>query len=53
MTAKGTYEIQKNFPLHRSHVELDVLGVLSAEEIKGMKTTAIGERVAGIMNKNL
>ena len=53
MTAKGTYEIQKNFPLRRSHVELDVLEVIPAEEIKGMKTAAIGERVAAVMNKNL
>ena len=53
MTAKGTYDIQKNFPLHRSRVELDVLAVLPADEVKSMKTSAIGERVAEIMNKNL
>ena len=53
MTAKGTYDIQKNFPLRRSHVVLDVLAVLPADEVKSMKTSAIGERVADIMNKNL
>ena len=53
MTAKGTYEIQKNYPLHRSRVTLDILGVLSAEEVKSMKTAAISDKVAEMMNQNL
>ncbi|MBR1482204.1 MAG: 1-acyl-sn-glycerol-3-phosphate acyltransferase [Ruminococcus sp.] len=53
MTVKGTYEIQKNYPLHHSDVELNIVGVLPAEELKGKKTGEIGDRVAELMNTSL
>ena len=49
VTVRGTYEIQKNYPLHRSHVYLDVVRVLDKDEVKRMKTAAIGELVRGVM----
>lgn len=53
MTVKGTYEIQKQFPRRRSDVEMNILGVLPAEQIKGMKTNEIGEQVADMMLKSI
>ncbi|MBQ1839341.1 MAG: 1-acyl-sn-glycerol-3-phosphate acyltransferase [Ruminococcus sp.] len=53
VTMRGTYEIQKNYPLHRSHVYLDVARVLKADEIKGMKTAAIGDLARAIMLESL
>lgn len=53
MTVKGTYEIQKNFPLHRSHVYVDFLGVIGAEEVKSSKTAALGDSVRELMLEKL
>ena len=53
MTVKGTYEIQKNFPLHKSAVDMDVLGVIPVETVKALKTNELGDMVAEMMNKNL
>ncbi len=53
ITVKGTYEIQKNYPLRRSHVYIDVLDVLDAETVKKTKTAALGEKVREIMLNKL
>jgi 1-acyl-sn-glycerol-3-phosphate acyltransferase len=53
VTVRGTYEIQKNYPLHRSHVYIDVADVLDAAEVKQTKTAALGDKVRDIMLKNL
>ena len=53
MTVKGTYEIQKNFPLHKSAVDMDVLGVIPVETVKALKTNEMGDMVAEMMNKKL
>ena len=53
MTVKGTYEIQKNYPLHKSVVLMDVVGVIPAETVKALKTNELGEMAAGMMNKRL
>ena len=53
MTVQGTYDIQKNFPWHKSHVEMHIAQVLSAEEIKGKKTAELGNTIADIMLKDL
>lgn len=53
MTVKGTYEIQKNFPLHKSAVDMDVLGVIPVETVKALKTNELGDMVAEMMNKKL
>lgn len=43
ITVRNTYDIQKNYPLHRSHVYIDVLKVIDAEALKKMKTAEIGD----------
>ena len=53
VTVKGTYEIQKNFPLHRSHVYIDVVKTLGAEHVKATKTAALGDEVRDLMLNNL
>ena len=53
VTVKGAYEIQKNYPLHRSHVYIDVAGVLEAEYIKNKKTAALGDEIAQMMTEKL
>lgn len=53
VTVKGAYEIQKNYPLHRSHVYIDVVKVYRAEEIKKKKTAELGDSVRDIMLENL
>lgn len=53
VTVRNTYDIQKNYPLHRSHVYVDVVEVLSAEEVKAVKTAALGDKVRGLMLENL
>ena len=53
MTVKGTYDIQKNFPRRKSHVEMHITQVLGTEEIKGKKTAELGDTIAEIMLKDL
>ena len=53
ITVKGTYEIQKNYPLHRSHVYIDVLDVIDAETVKKTKTAILGEKGREIMLNKL
>ena len=43
VTVKNTYDIQKNFPLRRSHVYIDVVRVIDAVEVKKTKTAELGE----------
>lgn len=49
LTVRGTYEIQKNYPLHRSHVYIDIADVLDADTVKHTKTAALGDRVRDTM----
>ncbi len=53
VTVRNTYDIQKNYPLHRSHVYVDVVEVLSAEEVKAVKTAELGDKVRDLMLENL
>ena len=53
VTVRNTYDIQKNYPLHRSHVYVDMVEVLSAEEVKAVKTAALGDKVRDLMLENL
>lgn len=46
MSIWGTPDIRHNFPKHKSNVEINILGVLSAEEITTMKTNEIGNIAA-------
>lgn len=53
MTVYGTYQIQKNFPLHKSIVNMDILEVIPAETVKSLKTNELGDMAAELMNKRL
>ena len=48
----GTEKIHKNFPWHRTDVYVDVLEVIPAAEIKGVKTEIIGSRVESLLREN-
>ena len=53
MAVKGTFEIQKNFPLHKSVVNMDVVGVIPVETVKSLKTNELGDMAAEMMTKRL
>ena len=53
LTAKGTYEIQNNFPLHKSIVNLDIVDIIPAGEVKALSTAQIGDRIQASMLKKL
>ena len=53
VTVKNTYDIQKNYPLHRSHVYIDVIKVFDADEVKKTKTADLGGLVRDCMLQKL
>lgn len=46
VSVKDADMIHKNYPFRRSHVYIDVIDVIGAEEVKGMKTNELGEVIA-------
>lgn len=48
----GTENIHKNFPWRRTDVYVDVLEIIPADEIKGVKTDVIGSRVEALLRAN-
>jgi 1-acyl-sn-glycerol-3-phosphate acyltransferase len=48
----GTENIHKNFPWRRTDVYVDVLEIIPADEIKGVKTDVIGSRVEALLREN-
>lgn len=48
----GTENIHKNFPWRKTDVYVDVLEVIPADEIKGLKTEVIGSRVETLLIEN-
>ena len=48
----GTQKIHKNFPWRRTDIYVDVLDVIPAEQIKGVKTDVIGGRVEALLREN-
>ena len=49
VTVKNTYDIQKNYPFHRSHVYIDIVRVLDADEVKKTKTAELGDKIRELM----
>ncbi len=45
--------IHKNYPLHSSKVEIDVLETIEADRVKSMTTAEIGDYVSNLMLENL
>jgi 1-acyl-sn-glycerol-3-phosphate acyltransferase len=52
-TIRGTERIKHQFLRKNSHVYVDVLGVISEEEVKSFKTADLGEHVRNMMYENL
>lgn len=52
VTLKNTRKVQKNFPLKKTDIYMDV-EVISAEEVKESKTAQLSDRVYKIMMDNL
>ena len=48
----GTENIHKNFPWHHTDIYVDVLEIIPADEIKGVKTDVIGGRVEALLREN-
>lgn len=48
----GTEKIHLNYPWHRTDIYVDVLAVIPAHEIKGVKTDVIGSRVEALLREN-
>lgn len=48
----GTEKIHKNYPLRKTDVYLDVLEIIPATEIHGVKTEVIGARVEALLREN-
>ena len=53
VASRNTREIAKHFPWRGSNVYVDVLGVIEPEEIEGLKTDAIGERIREMLTAKL
>lgn len=48
----GTEKIHENFPWRRTDVYVDVLHIIPADQIKGVKTDVIGNQVADLLRDN-
>ena len=49
----GTEKIARNYPFHTSHIYLDVLEVIPAEDVIQQRTKEIGERVCELLKRKL
>ena len=52
VSLSGTENIHKNFPWRKTDIYVDVLEIIPAEEIKGVKTEVIGNRVEALLREN-
>ena len=53
MSTYGTDMIKNNFPFRRSHVYLDIIDVIPAEQVTGMRSNEIGDRAYSAILENL
>ncbi len=53
MVFNGTQNIHKNFPFKRTVVHMDIVDVLSAEQVTSMTTQEIGEHAMQVMQANI
>ena len=49
ISLEGTQEIHRNFLKRKTHVFMDVLAVLPAQQIKAQRTEQIGEEVRTLL----
>ena len=50
---KGTEQVHNNFPLKGTKISLEVLEVISADEVKTLNTSEIGERIRQELEESL
>ena len=50
---QGTEKIHKNFPLHKTHVYIDVLDVIPVDKILAQKTFEISDYSKDVIEKKL
>ena len=53
LAISGTERIHKNYPFHHTDVYLEVLEVISADEVKNAKTEMLGTRIKNTMAEHL
>ncbi len=53
ITVDGTEKIHKNFPWHKTTVKLDVLEVISEQEVEECKTVQLADKAFNLMNEHL
>jgi 1-acyl-sn-glycerol-3-phosphate acyltransferase len=53
ITVDGTEKIHKNFPWHKTQIKLDVLEVISEQEVDSSKTVELADKAYKLMNENL
>ena len=53
LTVSGTEKIHKNYPLHSSHVYLDIVHCFPAQEVCSTKTDLLGQQIRNLMEKSL
>lgn len=51
MAIQNTNVIAKRFPRHKTHIYLDIVGVLTKEEYEGLSTNEIAEKTHGMIMK--
>ena len=52
-TIRGTEQVKRRFIFRRTHVYVNILGIIPAEELKRMKTAELGNRVEKMMYEDL
>lgn len=50
---KGTEKIHKNYPFHRTHIEMSIVDVIPADKVASMRSSALGDTVRDMIEKNL
>ena len=50
---KGTEKIHKNYPFHRSNIEMTVAEVIPAEQVCSMRSAELGDKVREIIENSL
>ncbi len=53
VSVTGTENVHKNFPWHRSKIELQVLEVIPPEQVTKTKTDVLGERIKDMLYQKL
>lgn len=53
LSTVGTEKVHKQSPFRRSHICLDVLDVIPADEVKSSKTDVIGAKVLQLLKENI